>query len=69
MEEPLWMFSITLVSTTRVPLLVNLRLAVVAAVDHLSREGLDLMGTVRLRFPEGKNAGMSCLNGSGLEGA
>lgn len=69
MEEPLWMFSITLVSTTRVPLLVNLRLAVVAAVDHLSREGLDLMGTVRLRFPEGKNAGMSCLNGSGLESA
>lgn len=72
MEEPLWMFSITLVSTTRVPLLVNLRLAVVAvvaAVDHPSREGLNLMGTVRLRFPEGKNAGMSCLNGSGLEGA
>ena len=67
MEESVWMFS-----TTRVPLLVDLRSAVVAMVGHLSWEGRDLMGTVRLRFPEGKPAGMRCLNvsgPSGLEGA
>jgi hypothetical protein len=64
MEEPVWMFL-----TTRVPLLVNLRSAVVAVVGHLSWEGLDLMGAVRLRFPEGKLVGMRCLNGSGQKGA
>jgi hypothetical protein len=69
MEEPVWMFLTTLVSTTKVPLLVNLRSVVVAVVGHLSWEGLNLMGTVRLRFPEGKPAVMRCLNGSGLEGA
>ena len=65
MEEPgVWMFL-----ATRVPLLVNLRWEVVAVVVHLSWEGLDLMGTVPLRFPEGKPAVMRRLNGSGLEGA
>jgi hypothetical protein len=64
MEEPVWMFL-----RTKVPLLVNLRSVVVAVVGHLSWEGLNLTGTVRLRFPEGKPAGMRYLNGSGLEGA
>jgi len=64
MEGPVWMFLMT-----RVPLLVNLRLAVVAVVGHLSWEGLDLMGAIRLRFPEGKLVGMRCLNGSGQKGA
>jgi hypothetical protein len=69
MEEPVWVFLTTLVSTTRVPFLVNLRSAVVAVAGHLSWKGLDLMGTDRLRFPVGKPAGMRCLDGSGLEGA
>ena len=56
----------TLVSTTRVPLLVNLRSAVVAGVRHLFWAGLDPMGTVLLRFPKRKRAAMC---GSGLEGA
>ena len=64
MEEPVWMFS-----TSKVPLLVNLRSVVVAVVGHLSWKELDLMGTVRLRSPEGKPARMGFLNGSGLEGA
>jgi hypothetical protein len=57
------MFLATLISAARVPLL---RSAVVAVVALLSRDGLGLTGTVRLRFPEGKPSG---LNGSGLEGA
>jgi len=64
--ESAWMVLAILVPTTRVPLPVNLRSVVVAAVGHLSWEWLDLMGTIRLRFPKGKSAG----NGdSGLEAA
>jgi hypothetical protein len=64
MEEHVWMFL-----RTRVPLLVNLRSAVVAVVALLLREKLGLMGTVRLRFPERKPAGMRCLSACGLEDA
>src|SRR5712672_1047000 len=69
MEETVWMFLTAVDSTTRVPLLVNLRSAVVAMVGHLSWEELHLMGIVRLRFPDAKPGGMRCLDGSGLEGA
>lgn len=63
------MFLTILVSTTRVLFRVKFRSAVVVVVGHLSWKELELMGTVRLRFPEGKPAGMMYLNGSGLEGA
>lgn len=66
MEEPVWMFLETLVSAPRVPLLVNLRLAVVVVVALLSLEG---RVRLRLQFPEGNPFGMRFLNGSGLEGA